>query len=365
MPTQTPIKVLAVDDSALMRRMLTAMVNAQPDMQMVATAPDPYAARELIKQHNPDVLTLDVEMPRMNGIEFLSHLMRLRPMPVVMLSSLTERGSRITVQALELGAVDFVAKPGSDVAHGLAEASTEIIDKLRTAARARITRQPMQPAARLRALTFGAGSLIAIGASTGGVEALKRLLEPLPAAVPPILVTQHMPARFTTSFAQRLDALCAATVKEASDGEQVQPGHVYIAPGGAAHMLLVRNGAGYRLALSETPPINRHRPSVDALFHSVASQAGARAVGILLTGMGADGADGMVALRAAGAWTIAQDQATSVVYGMPAAAVARGGACLQLPLPEIAARALELVARKPRASKKTSAGETDRNLNRE
>ncbi|MES1955477.1 protein-glutamate methylesterase/protein-glutamine glutaminase [Salinisphaera hydrothermalis] len=340
-----PIKVLAVDDSALMRQLLTAIVDEAPGMEMVATAPDPYVARELIKQHNPDVLTLDVEMPRMDGLDFLEKLMRLRPMPVVMVSSLTERGSQITMQALELGAVDFVAKPKVNIRDGLASAAADIVYKLRAAARARPTaRANAAPPARLRAPTVSSEKLIAVGASTGGTEALRHLLEPMPANAPAILITQHMPAGFTASFAKRLDSLCALAVAEARHGERVLPGHAYIAPGGEMHMRLARSGANYTIALEASEPVNRHRPSVDVLFHSVAASAGANAVGVLLTGMGADGADGMVAMRAAGAATIAQDSATSVVYGMPAEAVARGGASFELPLDDIGAKALALIA---------------------
>ncbi|AWN16008.1 chemotaxis response regulator protein-glutamate methylesterase [Salinisphaera sp. LB1] len=341
-----PIKVLAVDDSALMRQLLTAIVDEAPGMEMVATAPDPYAARELIKRHNPDVLTLDVEMPRMDGLDFLEKLMRLRPMPVVMVSSLTERGSQITLQALELGAVDFVAKPKVNIRDGLASAAADLVYKLRAAARSRPAARSTTaaPPARLTTPAISSEKLIAVGASTGGTEALRRLLEPMPANAPAILVTQHMPAGFTASFAHRLDSLCALAVAEASHGQRVLPGHVYIAPGGETHMKLARSGANYTIELDPSGPVNRHRPSVDVLFHSVARYAGANAVGVLLTGMGADGADGMVAMREAGATTIAQDQATSVVYGMPAEAVARGGATYELPLDEIGAKALARVA---------------------
>ncbi|RJS95183.1 chemotaxis response regulator protein-glutamate methylesterase [Salinisphaera sp. Q1T1-3] len=345
-----PIKVLAVDDSALMRRLLSAIVDAEPDMTMVATAPDPYAARELIKRHNPDVLTLDVEMPRMDGLDFLEKLMRLRPMPVVMVSSLTERGSEATLQALELGAIDFVAKPKVNIRDGLAQAGADIVDKLRIAARARPTARTRQATpARLQAVTTSSEKLLAIGASTGGTEALRRLLVPMPANAPAIVITQHMPAGFTDSFARRLDSLCALTVTEACDGQRVLPGHAYIAPGGATHMRIARSGANYVIALVSSPPVNRHRPAVDVLFHSVAECAGGNAIGILLTGMGDDGADGMVAMRTAGAVTIAQDRATSVVYGMPAEAVARGGASHELGIDEIGPKALSVAAEAGRA----------------
>ncbi|WP_423821846.1 chemotaxis response regulator protein-glutamate methylesterase [Salinisphaera sp. SPP-AMP-43] len=341
----TPIKVLAVDDSALMRSLLTAIVDAQPDMQMVATAPDPYVARELIKRHNPDVLTLDVEMPRMDGLNFLEKLMRLRPMPVLMVSSLTERGSQVTLQAMELGAVDFVAKPKVNIRDGLDRCAPEIADKLRAAARSRPTaRRGAVTPPRLSVPTMSSEKLLVVGSSTGGTEALRHFLAPMPGNAPAILITQHMPAGFTASFAKRLDSLCALKVKEAEHGERVLPGHAYIAPGGEQHMKLARSGANYTIALEASAPVNRHRPSVDVLFHSAAQNAGANAVGILLTGMGADGADGMVAMRAAGAITIAQDEATCVVYGMPAEAVARGGACHELPLDAIGEKALAVIA---------------------
>lgn len=342
---KTPIKVLAVDDSALMRSLLTAIVDAQPDMQMVATAPDPYVARELIKRHDPDVLTLDVEMPRMDGLNFLEKLMRLRPMPVLMVSSLTERGSQVTLQAMELGAVDFVAKPKVNIRDGLDRCAPEIADKLRAAARSRPTaRRGAAVPQKLSVPNMSSEKLLVVGSSTGGTEALRHFLAPMPGNAPAILITQHMPAGFTASFARRLDSLCALRVKEAEHGERVLPGHAYIAPGGEQHMKLARSGANYTIALEASAPVNRHRPSVDVLFFSAAQNAGANAVGVLLTGMGADGADGMVAMRAAGAVTIAQDEATCVVYGMPAEAVARGGACYELPLDAIGEKALAVIA---------------------
>lgn len=323
------IKVLCVDDSALIRKLVTAIVNAQPDLEMVATAPDPLVARELIKRHNPDVLTLDVEMPRMDGLDFLGKLMRLRPMPVVMLSSLTERGSDITMQALELGAVDFVTKPQLGLSDGLAASSREIVDKIRAAANARLRRTSARSEAPvvLEAPRVSSEKLFIIGASTGGTEAIRELLEPMPANAPAMLITQHMPAGFTASFARRLDALCRIHVKEAEDGERVLPGRAYIAPGGESHMRLGRSGANYVVELRPGPPVNRHRPSVDVLFESAANHAGSNATGILLTGMGKDGAQGLLRLREAGAITLAQDEASSVVFGMPREAIAIGGAC--------------------------------------
>ncbi|WLI76320.1 chemotaxis response regulator protein-glutamate methylesterase [Kosakonia sp. H02] len=330
------IKVLCIDDSSLIRKIMTHIVNEQPDMEMVATALDPIIARDLIKQHNPDVLTLDVEMPRMDGLQFLEHLMRLRPMPVVMLSSLTKRGSDITLSALELGAVDFITKPETGLQEGMSHYSEMIVDKIRMAAKARVRRHERQPVVP-RVTHFpliGSEKIIAIGSSTGGTEALRQLLVPMPPTSPGIVIAQHMPPGFTNSFAKRLDHLCQMSVKEAEEGDRVLPGHVYIAPGGF-HMELTRSGANYHVKLSDESPINRHRPSVDALFHSVARYAGKNAVGAILTGMGSDGAAGMLAMRQAGAWTIAQSERSCVVFGMPREAIALGGACETVDLEHI------------------------------
>lgn len=348
------IKVLVVDDSALVRSLLTEIINAQPDMTVVGTAGDPYVARERIKQLNPDVLTLDVEMPRMDGLTFLERLMRLRPMPVVMVSSLTERSSDITMRALELGAVDFVTKPRIDIASGLTENAQEIVDKIRIAAAAtlkncvqrkaglpvekKLTADAVIPSAVAK--ISGTEKVVIIGASTGGTEALKELLVTLPPDSPGVLVTQHMPAGFTRSFAQRLNSLCQIAVKEACHGDRVLPGHAYVAPGDQ-HLLLDRSGANYTIRLSDGPPVCRHRPSVDVLFRSAANCAGSNAVGIILTGMGDDGADGMKEMRQAGAFTIAQNEETCVVFGMPKEAIARGGVAEVLPLNAISRRALD------------------------
>ncbi|AOB27070.1 MULTISPECIES: protein-glutamate methylesterase/protein-glutamine glutaminase [Bordetella] len=337
------IKVLCVDDSALVRGLMTEIINSHPDMEVVATAPDPLVARELIKKHNPDVLTLDVEMPRMDGLDFLEKLMRLRPMPVVMVSSLTERGGEITLRALELGAIDFVTKPKLGIRDGLIEYSEVIADKIRAASRARLRAPaPAGHAAplRLRSPFASSEKLVIVGASTGGTEAIREVLQPLPADSPAILVTQHMPAGFTRSFAQRLDALCAVTVREASDGERVLPGHVYLAPGGETHMRLGRSGANYVIELLASEPVNRHRPSVDVLFHSAAQAAGGNAIGVILTGMGKDGAAGLLAMKRAGARTMAQDEASCVVFGMPREAIALGAADEVVPLADISERIL-------------------------
>lgn len=344
------IKVLCVDDSALIRSLMTEIINSQPDMTVVATAPDPLVARDLIKQLNPDVLTLDVEMPRMDGLDFLEKLMRLRPMPVLMVSSLTERGSEITLRALELGAVDFVTKPKLGIREGLLEYTDLIADKIRAAARARLqpARKPgadagaaagAAPAPMLRSPLLSTEKLIIIGASTGGTEAIREVLQPLPPDSPGIMIAQHMPPGFTRSFAQRLDGLCRITVKEAEHGERVLPGHAYIAPGGF-HLSLARSGANYVAQLDQEAPVNRHRPSIDVLFDSVARHAGKNAIGVILTGMGRDGAAGMLRLRQAGAYTLAQDEASCVVFGMPREAIALGAACEVASLGEMGQRVM-------------------------
>jgi two-component system chemotaxis response regulator CheB len=338
------IRVLVVDDSALIRSLMRELLSSQPDLEVVGMAQDPYVARELIKQLNPDVITLDVEMPRMNGLDFLEKLMRLRPMPVVMVSSLTEQGSEVTLRALELGAVDFVTKPKLGVAERFPELAQEIGDKIRAAAQARIRRHTGMPPPRPAPITghvFGTTQkVVCIGASTGGTEALKAVLACMPADAPAVLVTQHMPENFTRSFAERIDRLCAMTVKEAQHEERVLPGHVYVAPG-HSHLLVKKSGAYYYTQLTKTPPVNRHRPSVDVLFHSAAEVLGPNALGVILTGMGKDGAAGLLAMRQAGAHTIAQDEASCVVFGMPRAAIELGAAAEVHPLQDIARRVLE------------------------
>ncbi|KGM29149.1 chemotaxis response regulator protein-glutamate methylesterase [Photorhabdus luminescens] len=320
------ITVLCVDDSALMRQIMREIINSHPDMEVVACAPDPLVARDLIKKHNPQVLTLDVEMPRMDGIDFLEKLMRLRPMPVVMISSLTAKGSEITLRALELGAVDFVTKPQLGIREGMLAYSELIAEKIRTAAQAKLS-VPIATPINSVPLSFkpllSSEKLIAVGASTGGTEAIKNLLQPLPVTSPALLITQHMPPGFTRSFAERLNKLSQITVKEAENGERILPGHAYIAPGDR-HMELCRNGADYQILITDAPAVNRHRPSVDVLFRSVAKFAGRNAVGVLLTGMGSDGAAGLLEMKQAGAYTLAQDEASCVVFGMPRAAIQMG-----------------------------------------
>jgi two-component system chemotaxis response regulator CheB len=344
-------KVLCVDDSALIRGLMTQIINEHDDMEVVAVAPDPLVARDLIKQHNPDVLTLDVEMPRMDGLDFLERLMRLRPMPVVMVSSMTRSGSEVTLRALELGAVDFVAKPELGIRGGMLDYSDVIAQKIRAAAASRPRRQQIAtPRAMLREPLVSSEKLVILGASTGGPEAIRAVLEPLPPNSPAILIAQHMPAGFTLSFAQRLNRLCRVTVKEAEDGERVLPGHTYVAPGDR-HLKLARSGANYVVALDRGAPVNRHKPSVDVLFHSAAEQAGRNAIGVLLTGMGKDGALGLRAMRDAGATTLAQDEATSLVFGMPREAIAAGGASEVLGLEEMAPRLMALAAASGRAQR--------------
>jgi len=339
------IRVLSVDDSALMRQLMTEIINSHPDMEMVATAPDPLVARDLIKKFNPDVLTLDVEMPRMDGLDFLEKLMRLRPMPVVMVSSLTGKGSEITLRALELGAIDFVTKPQLGIREGMLAYSEMIADKIRTASKARLSKSVNleQPRILRHTPLLSSEKLIAIGSSTGGTEAIRHVLQPLPPTCPALMITQHMPPGFTRSFAERLNKLCQITVKEAEDGERVLPGHAYIAPGDR-HMELARSGANYQVKLNDGPAVNRHRPSVDVLFRSVAQFAGRNAVGVILTGMGNDGAAGMLEMHRAGAYTLAQNEASCVVFGMPRVAIATGGVNEVVDLCQISQRMLAQIS---------------------
>jgi two-component system chemotaxis response regulator CheB len=343
------IRVLVVDDSALVRSLLAGIINRQKDMECVGTANDPLIAREMIRELNPDVITLDIEMPRMDGIDFLGRLMRLRPMPVLMISTLTERGAEVTMKALELGAVDFVAKPRIGVADGLNELSIQIVEKVRIAAAAHIRRAPVLPpsdaaaagasgSARAPVSSIGRVStekLICIGASTGGTEAIKEVLTNLPADSPGIVITQHMPPGFTTSFAARLNSLCRLTVQEAVNGERILPGHAYIAPGGK-QFRVGRSGANYVAVVEDGEPVNRHKPSVEVLFKSVASVVGRNALGVMLTGMGGDGARAMREMKDAGSYNYVQDEASCIVFGMPREAILHGAADEVLPLTQIA-----------------------------
>ncbi|GJL75911.1 MAG TPA: chemotaxis response regulator protein-glutamate methylesterase [Nitrosomonas nitrosa] len=348
------IRVLIVDDSALVRKILTEIINSQADMEVIGTAPDPLIAREMIREMNPDVLTLDVEMPKMDGLDFLEKLMRLRPMPVLMISTLTERGSEVTFRALELGAVDFLAKPKIDIASGLQEYTDQIANKLRVAKQARIKRHTL--AKQFNTVTknemfpilpkriASTEKIIIVGASTGGTEALKDFLIQLPPDCPGILIAQHMPETFTKSFADRLNKLCKIKVVEAQGDERVLPGHAFIAPG-HSHLLLKRSGANYITELSRGEPVNRHRPSVDVLFRSAAKIAGKNAIGVIMTGMGKDGALGMLEMHEAGAYNFAQDEATCVVYGMPREAVIVGGVDEIIPLQDMAKKVLSKAAK--------------------
>jgi two-component system chemotaxis response regulator CheB len=347
MPERT--KILIVDDSAVLRHMIAGILESEADFEVVGGAPDPFIARELIKKLNPDVLTLDVEMPKMDGLTFLANLMRLHPMPVVMISSLTEAGAAVTLDALSLGAIDFVAKPRMDLVHGLAFAAGEIVEKVRTAARARLISKPAVPApapiAFRPATPFRTTDrIVAVGASTGGTEAIRELLAAFPPDAPGTVVTQHIPPAYSRAFAARLDKLCSMRVLHSEDGGRILPGHAYIAPGGI-HLTVRRNGAHWVCRHSDADPVNRHKPSVDVLFQSVAESAGSNALGVLLTGMGNDGALGMKALRETGAFTIAQDEGSSVVWGMPGAAVKLDAASEVLPLDRIASRVLQEASR--------------------
>ena len=324
-----PIRILVIDDSALVRHLLSEILGAVPGFEVVGAAPDPYAAREATKALQPDVLTLDVEMPRMDGLVFLENLMRLRPTPVVMVSSLTTQGAEVTLRALELGAVDFVSKPALGLAAGLAALAEELAAKIRVAARAQL--QPLQaPPPRLGAVGSAPGyrttaQLVAMGASTGGTEALRAVVSALPADAPAVVITQHIPASFSRPFAERMDRASAMRVSQAEDGQPILPGHVYVAPGDA-HLCVERSGARWRCRLSQAAPVNRHRPAVDVMFDSVREACGRNALGLLLTGMGEDGARGLARLRQAGASTLVQDEASAVVWGMPGAAVKLGAA---------------------------------------
>lgn len=345
------IRVLIVDDSALMRQVLAMLLSNDGEIEVVGAAPDPYIAREKIKSLTPDVLTLDVEMPKMDGLTFLEKLMRGHPMPVVMVSSLTEAGCQTTLRALELGAVDFITKPKIDLREGMEEVAQDLIGKIKAAACVKV--RPKQHAASgevtsakliSSAMIKTTDTIIAIGSSTGGTEAVKEVLESLPPNTPPIVITQHMPERFTKTWADRMNSLCRISVKEAEDGDSVLQGHALIAPGGY-HMALVRSGARYTVRINQDPPVNRHRPSVDVLFASVARYAGANAIGVILTGMGGDGAKELLTMKQAGAFTIAQDEASCVVFGMPKEAIKLGGVDKILPLGDIAGAVLTHVSR--------------------
>ncbi len=339
-------KVLVVDDSALMRQLLTDILSRDHELEVVGTAPDPYIAWDKLKQFSPDVLTLDVEMPRMDGLTFLERLMGNRPMPVVMVSSLTERNCDTTFRAMELGAVDFVTKPKLDVSDNTIAMAGELVAKVKAAGTARVRPRAAQTVALRPSLGIGfraTHKVIALGASTGGCEALAAIFGRLPADAPGVVAVIHMPEGFTRSYAARLDKSCAVRVSEAKHGDRVMPGHVLLAPGNF-HLRVVRNGALTSVQVLRGDPVNRHRPSVDVLFDSCASQLGSNCVGAILTGMGDDGARGLLAMRLAGAHTIAQDEATCVVFGMPKEAILLGGADEVLPLDRIPEHLLRAAA---------------------
>ncbi len=356
-----PVRALIVDNSASVRRTLSDILNADPDIRVIGAACDPYAAAKKIAQEVPDVITLDVEMPRMDGITFLKKLMAQRPVPVVMCSSLTAENSATLMEALEAGAVDVIPKPRVDTRQFLLESSVRICDAVKAAARAKLGRVPASqarerpatphsaadapapapaPAPRLGGALRKAETVVCIGASTGGTESLRVVLEALPEDCPGIVIVQHMPEKFTAAFAKRLDGLCAIEVKEAEDGDAVLRGRALIAPGNR-HTTLKRRGGQFYVSVEDGPLVSRHRPSVDMLFRSAARQAGSNAAGILMTGMGDDGADGLLEMRKAGAATVAQDEATSVVFGMPKEAIERGAACKIAPLGAIASEIVQ------------------------
>ncbi|MDQ6953122.1 MAG: chemotaxis response regulator protein-glutamate methylesterase [Mariprofundaceae bacterium] len=345
------IRVLIVDDAALVRQLLTQVLNEDPDIEVVGAAIDPLMARDMIKRLNPDVLTLDVEMPRMDGVTFLANLMRLRPMPVVMVSTLTEKGADVTLRALELGAIDFISKPKLGGTYKLMDYAQEIIAKVKMASRVHVRALSEQDVAKIKAKKHGkpvvnmfktTHKIVAMGSSTGGTEAVKLVLSQLPADFPGIVITQHIPEAFSRSFAERVNTFSALNVCQAEDGQQILPGHAYIAPG-HLHLEVVRNGARYLCHLHDEERVNHHKPSVDVLFDSVAKSAGRNALGVILTGMGNDGAKGLKRMLDAGAATIGQDEKSCVVWGMPKEAYKAGALQHVLALKDIAKKMISLV----------------------
>lgn len=349
--SQKKIRVLVVDDSALVRDVLAKGLDSDPGIEVVGTAPDPYVARDKIVQLKPDVLTLDVEMPRMDGVEFLRKLMPQYPLPVVMVSALTQRGKRITMEALEAGALDFVTKPTTNIARGLTEMIMELRTKVKIASTANVShwksKRGERPVTRMagKALAESSDKVIAIGASTGGTEAIRSIITTFPPTMPGVVIVQHMPAGFTKAFSDRLNTLSQMEVKEAENGDRVMPGRVLIAPGGF-HMTVVRSGGIYNVQCKEGEKVRGHCPSVEVMMQSVSEYVGANAIGVMLTGMGRDGADGMLAMRKAGARTMAQDEASCVVYGMPKEAYENGGAEILVPLDDIPGKVMELLSRR-------------------
>lgn len=320
------IKVLVVDDSALIRQILSEIIKSESDMTLVGAAPDAFVAKKLVLEESPDVITLDIEMPKVDGLRFLEVLMSAKPTPVVMISTLTEKGAEATLRSLELGAIDFVAKPKIGVAQGMAEYHQLIVDKIRTAARSKVKKASPAKVSSVSKVSYsGTEKLIAIGASTGGTEAIKEVLRTFPANAPATVITQHMPAGFTSTYARRLDSVCQMQVKEAKGGERLLPGQAYLAPGDK-HMEIERSGADYRIRLTDGERVSGHKPSVDVLFNSLCNSAGNNAIGVLLTGMGSDGAIGLHKLFNAGCETFCQDEASCIVYGMPKVAIEKGAA---------------------------------------
>lgn len=339
------IKVLVVDDSALIRSLLSEIIRSEPEFLLVGAASDAYAARELVNQYRPDVITLDVEMPKVDGLTFLEKLMKARPTAVVMISSLTEQGADVTLRALELGAVDYLAKPKIDIARGIEEYRLEIIAKIKSAAQAKVSKaEPRQPK-KTDSLRFKTTEkVIAIGASTGGTEAIKAVLTQLPVDSPGIVITQHMPPGFTTSFAKRLDSMCRINVIEAKGGERIVPGHAYLAPGDK-HLTVIRSGADYKIALTDGPRVSGHKPSVDVMFQSVAEAVASNALAVILTGMGKDGALGIRCIAEQGGYTMAQDEASSLIFGMPQEAIKTGCVKQIVSLDEVSQKLIEVLNR--------------------
>jgi two-component system chemotaxis response regulator CheB len=330
------IKVLIVDDSALIRSLLSEIVNLEKDMYLVGAAPDAYVARDFVNRFKPDVITLDIEMPKVDGLTFLEKLMKAHPTPVLMISTLTERGADATLRALELGAIDYIAKPKLGVAQGIEEYRQLIVDKIRIAAQAKVKALINLKSATTSTLDYsGTEKIIAVGASTGGTEAIKEFLMQLPSNSPAVVITQHMPPGFTTSYAKRLNTLCKINVVEARGGERVLPGNAYLAPG-SFHLLIERSGADYHLKISDSALVCGHKPSVDVMFNSLVKCAAKNTIAVILTGMGKDGAAGMFSLHQKGAYTLAQDESSCVVFGMPKEAINLGGVDAVLPLNSLA-----------------------------
>ncbi len=362
----TPIRVLVVDDSALVRQTLTDILNSDPGIEVIDTAPDPIVAAQRLKHEVPDVITLDVEMPRMDGITFLEKLMSQHPLPVVICSTLTQQGAETTLKALEYGAVDIITKPKIGTKRFLEESRVRICDAVKAAAQARVTRlrprmkveakltaDAVLPPPTSKAMAETTERVVAIGASTGGTEAVRIVLEALPLDAPGVVVVQHMPENFTAAFARRLDGLCRISVKEAKNGDSVLRGHALIAPGNR-HTLLKRSGARYYVEVRDGPLVSRHRPSVDVLFRSTARYAGRNAVAAILTGMGDDGARGLAEIRSTGAYTLAQDEASCVVFGMPKEAIDRGAVCEVVDIGRMAGAILTATSRPAGVWRETS-----------